>query len=183
MSRTRTIRALNSSTAFETRSPAPEMEPGKIPRHEEEQKDAGGGHASPGECPRTRDLRGGTAWQAVPGQDTRRLPGHPAAAGCTLADPGVAEFKAPRRTIPAALGTRLISSNSLRCQEGAPWSRLVFSRSGRRALISSCLYLGDERAAGSPAPPRVVWRGHLCEDELNGRAAPASHFPGPDLVF
>lgn len=153
MSRTRTIRALNSSAAFETRSPAPEMEPGKIPRREEEQKDAGGGHASPGECPRTRDLRGGTAWQAVPGQDTRRLPGHPAAAGCTLADPGVAEFKAPRRTIPAALGTRLISSNSLRCQEGAPWSRLVFSRSGRRALISSCLYPGDERAAGSPAPP------------------------------
>lgn len=153
MSRTRTIRALNSSAAFETRSPAPEMEPGKIPRRKEEQKDAGGGHAGPRECPHAWNLRGGTAWQAVLGQDTRRPPGCPAAEGCTPAAPGAAEFKAPRRTIPAALGTRLISSNSLRCQEGAPWSRLVFSRSGRRALISSCLYPGDERAAGSPAPP------------------------------
>lgn len=152
MSRTRTIRALNSSAAFETRSPAPEMEPGKIPRREK-QKDAGGGHAGPGKCPRGWDLRGGAAWQAVPGQDTRRPPGRPAAAGCTPAAPGAAEFKALRRTIPAALGTRLISSNSLRCQEGAPWSHLVFSRSGRRALISSCLYPGDERAAGLPAPP------------------------------
>lgn len=159
MSRTRTIRALNSSTAFETHLPAPQTEPRKIVRHKKPGMwEQGCPHPKEGTPSATAAACGQVAcdqdtWS--PAQKCHGLPGqtHPSPSGSSQE----AMSKAPLKSVnwqhlpvPIGVGCCFLSSCS-----------------GSWALISSHLPIGDERAL------RDCWQ-HSCHARHGGTSSPPS---------